>query len=139
MNSASFLTNRGISYPFQISGSIKKERGIDYIRQGIKSHLDTNFFELLFKPTGSRLRELLFEPIDEILYDSLTIFISEALTEIDFINFNSVRIDPDSTETNTVNIYIDYSLNQPRMSDTLLYQLVTNPDSGSFTDNSGDY
>jgi uncharacterized protein len=73
----------GIKYPLQIvGGALMLQSGNPLIEQSIITILNTPKGSKFFLPEyGSRLRELLFETNDDVLFDLLEVFIYEAITE----------------------------------------------------------
>lgn len=72
---------RGLKFPLQLTqGKADTAVDLDLINQSIRIILDTPIGTRLFLPDfGSRLKDLLFEPNDEVLFDLLSYFIIEAL------------------------------------------------------------
>lgn len=72
---------RGLKFPIQLlQGKGATSVDLSLLNQSIKIILDTPIGSRLFLPDfGSRLRELIFEPNDEVLHDLLSLFIFEAL------------------------------------------------------------
>lgn len=122
LNRSNFLTNRGISYPFSLSGRLVQSSGLEYFKQAIISRLDIAFFELLMKPEGGRLRDLLFEPLDRATADLVRIYISDALKEVPEIRVSSIqtRID-DSGDTPTIVALVCFSIYQTDVTGSVSY------------------
>jgi phage baseplate assembly protein W len=84
--------------------------------------LDIAFFELLMKPEGGRLRDLLFEPLDRATADLVRIYISDALKEVPEIRVSSIqtRID-DSGDTPTIVALVCFSIYQTDVTGSVSY------------------
>lgn len=73
----------GLKFPLTIlQGKALVSNDVALLNQSIKIILDTKIGTRIFLPEfGSRLSELLFEPNDEVLFDLLSLFITEALNK----------------------------------------------------------
>lgn len=73
----------GIKYPITlVGGSVQLQQGEALVEQSIITILNTPKGSRFFLPEyGSRLKELLFETNDDVLFDLLEVFIHEAITE----------------------------------------------------------
>lgn len=74
---------QGIKYPLElVGGSIQLQRNYPLVIQSIIEILNTPKGTRFFNPDyGSRLKEMLFEPNDEVLQDLLKVFIYEAIRD----------------------------------------------------------
>ena len=74
---------QGLKYPLQLEGgSIALNNGIPLVEQSIITILNTPKGSRFFLPEfGSRLKELIFEPNDDVLEDLLRVFIYEAIRD----------------------------------------------------------
>lgn len=73
----------GLKYPTElIGGSVQYVSGLSLVQQSITTILNTpKGTKFLLPEFGSRLRELIFEPNDEVLEDLLGTFIYEAIRD----------------------------------------------------------
>jgi|TARA_B100000003_G_scaffold207803_1_gene226307 phage baseplate assembly protein W len=81
------------------------------IKQSIRNLVSTGMYERPFQPnTGSRLREMLFEPYDVFLGEDLKEEIKNVVARFEpRVVLNDVRITP-GDDDNTLDIEVDYTI-----------------------------
>jgi phage baseplate assembly protein W len=93
-----------LKYPIEINefGRVKIVSGLDALKDGLIQMLNTPQGTRFFNPGyGSRLHEILFEPVDEVLQSLIELFIFEAIQE------NEKRV---ATLSVTTTLYPDNNL-----------------------------
>lgn len=111
------ISNIGIGLfgdsPFSAtSGKLNTLIGFDRINQSFKTILGTVIGEVPMLPIlGSHLNNLLFEPIDELLNDSLELIITEAIGKLEpRVKILTTSISHDHRDSNMVHVEIEYQL-----------------------------
>ena len=93
------------------SGTIQKVLDVDSVKQSIKIILATTPGERIMEPNfGSRLRDLLFEQMDEITTKLIEIEIEETIEKWeDRVRINNITVTPDY-DRNYYDVYIDFTV-----------------------------
>lgn len=93
---------QGIKFPLQLdNGSPVLATNEELLSQSIAEYLSTPVNTRFFLgEVGSRIREHLFEPNDEVLYDMLRFHIAECIRQwerrVEFLNVNFTRSDQEN-------------------------------------------
>ena len=93
------------------SGTIKKVEDIDSVKQSIKIILSTSLGERIMEPDfGSRLRNLLFEQMDDITTILIELEIQETIEKWeDRVIINNVNVVP-NYDINYYDVYVDFTV-----------------------------
>lgn len=121
---------KGIKYPFTLnivgatasSPSISVSEKQDHIRESIEQILGTSPGERVMLPEfGSRLRELLFEPNNDILKSLAKVYVADAIRRWEKrIIIKEVQVDNDPDEM-LLNITISYTIIKDQTEGNLVY------------------
>jgi len=94
-----------------ISGDIGKKTDVQAVRQALKNIIYTAMNERPFDPTwGSQIREILFEPIDDMTSGVLETLVSQALLNHEpRVKVERVSVNP-IPDDHTYNVQVDFYL-----------------------------
>jgi phage baseplate assembly protein W len=130
------LIGTGLNDPLQLNarGGLKTATGYEKLYQGIKRLLFTRLGERVMMPDyGTRLPELLFDPLDEILEDQLRLYTVDAIRKweprVDVLGF-SIETVPDAHQ---ITIYIRIKLKKSNLVNVFVYTINTVESYGSGT------
>lgn len=95
-----------------ITGKLNTNIGFDRINQSFKVILRTVCGEVPMLPIlGSKMNELLFEPIDEVLTDTINVAISSSLQKLEpRAKILTLNVDTDEKDQNKLHLTIEYVL-----------------------------
>lgn len=121
---------RGIKFPFNLqslSGGTTTSKEKEHIEESIRQILGTSPGERFMNPYfGSKLKELIFEPDDEILEELIAFYITDAVSrwEKRVVITEVVVIDSATdTDSNKVTVKIFYQVIATQVEGNLVYSI----------------
>ena len=134
------VIGQGVDFPIHTTEGkqIKMSNAMERINDSIHLILATTPGERLFNPEfGSRLRELLFEPNDDILHRLLKHYTAEALSRWEKrIKITAVQTTtPLDGDDNAIGVLIEYEVRNSHIKGSYVYPFVRDgmPTSGLYT------
>ena len=109
------------------SGKTNTNIGFDRINQSLRCIIRTVLEEVPMLPIlGSNISNLIFEPIDEILEDTLEISLRERLSLLEpRIKIRDIVISKDNRDENEIGVYIEYQLTNTNIVGVFRDSIVT--------------
>ena len=127
------VLGQGISHPFTFASSGKAnsvlaQEGVSKINQSIHMILSTRLGDRMMLPEyGSRLPELVFEPLDDVLHSLLQFHTVEALARwekrIEITGVVTID-DPELRDQNQISIMIEYYIRKFHVKGSYVYPFV---------------